>query len=220
MRPRFQAWVTGRMVVTETNQIISTMYLFAYSIFIYIFFSFFKNNFQGCQLILTTFVIFCPAGIQGLFVSTISLILLKVLLGEWQWFEMPNIQTFCFFKKIFLTVSHILTKIFRLSIAISRDQAWRVLCSQLLSIDSNWEHVFVSAGVIVWLITMESLKDSIWQSYFLTSPLSPDFLHSCFHLVCDPPRQREVCPRNCISSSVPVSSSMQCARGTKNHSLK
>lgn len=137
MRPRFQAWVTGRMVVTETNQIISTMYLFAYSIFIYIFFSFFKNNFQGCQLILTTFVIFRPAGIQGLFVSTISLILLKVLLGEWKWFEMPNIQTFCFFKKIFLTVSHILTKIFRLSIAISRDQAWRVLCSQLLSIDSN-----------------------------------------------------------------------------------
>lgn len=40
MRPRFQAWVTGRMVVTETNQIISTMYLFAYSIYIdiYIFF--------------------------------------------------------------------------------------------------------------------------------------------------------------------------------------
>lgn len=30
MRPRFQAWVTGRMVVTETNQIISTIYLFAY----------------------------------------------------------------------------------------------------------------------------------------------------------------------------------------------
>ena len=129
----------------------------------------------------------------------------------------------CFFLNIFLTVSHILTKIFRLSIAISRDQAWRVLCSQLLSIDSNWEHVFVSAGVIVWQITMKSLKDSIWQSYFLTSPLSPDFLHSCFHLVRDPPRQREVCPRNCISSNVPVSSSMQssqCAPGTRNHSLK
>ena len=129
----------------------------------------------------------------------------------------------CSFKKISLTVSHILTKIFRLSIAISRDQAWRVLCSQLLSIDSNWEHVFVSAGIIVWLITMESLKDSIWQSYFLTSPLSPNFIHSCFHLVCGPPRQREFCPRNCIGSNVPVRSSMQssqCAAGTRNHSLK
>lgn len=44
-RPRFQARVTGRMVVTETNQIISTMYLFIK--FLYCFFLSLKITFRA-----------------------------------------------------------------------------------------------------------------------------------------------------------------------------
>ena len=115
------------------------------------------------------------------FVSTISLILLEALWGEWQWFEKPSIQKIVFKKYSWVTLTFLL-RFFRLSVAISRNQAWHVLCSQLLSIGSNWEHVFISAGVIVWLITMEHLKGSIWQSYFLTTS-HPIFLYNCFHLV-------------------------------------
>lgn len=116
----------------------------------------------------------------------VSTIFLKALWGGWQWFARPNMRKMAF-KKLSLNVSHILTKFCRLTVAISRDQAWHVLCSQLLSIGSNWEHVFISARIIVWLITMENLKDGIWQNYILTSPLSSIF---CFHLVHDPPRER------------------------------
>lgn len=109
-------------------------------------------------------------------------------------------------KNLSLSVSHIVTKFCRLSVAISRYQAWHVLCPQLLSIGSDWEHVFISAGIIVWLITIENLKDDIWQSYFLTSPLSPVFLYNCCHLVCDPPREGDLHHK---STDVPVGSSIQ-----------